>query len=148
MRELLRVWKDRRGRQHEGMIVVAIIGILAAIAMPKFAELIRKSNEGATKGNLGAVRSALSIFYGDTRGVYPAHPALLTLEGRYLAELPKAKTPQYHPDSNAVVLGLGKSDLNDQGGWLFIADPADEDYGTMFVNCTHTDSKGVRWFAY
>ena len=33
----------------ELMIVVAIIGILAAIAIPKFADLIRKSNEGATK---------------------------------------------------------------------------------------------------
>ena len=36
----------------ELMIVVAIIGILAAIAIPKFAELIRKSSEGASKGNL------------------------------------------------------------------------------------------------
>jgi len=35
----------------ELMIVVAIIGILSAIAIPKFADLIRKSNEGATKGN-------------------------------------------------------------------------------------------------
>ncbi|OGR49055.1 MAG: Tfp structural protein, partial [Elusimicrobia bacterium GWA2_66_18] len=34
----------------ELMIVVAIIGILAAIAIPKFAELIRKSSEGASKG--------------------------------------------------------------------------------------------------
>ncbi|MBI5239194.1 MAG: prepilin-type N-terminal cleavage/methylation domain-containing protein, partial [Elusimicrobia bacterium] len=38
----------------ELMIVVAIIGILAAIAIPKFASLIRKSSEGASKGNLGA----------------------------------------------------------------------------------------------
>ena len=45
----------------ELMIVVAIIGILAAIAIPKFAELIRKSNEGASKGSLGSIRSALSI---------------------------------------------------------------------------------------
>ena len=57
--------KDRASRKAnkgftliELMIVVAIIGILAAIAIPKFADLIRKSNEGATKGNLGATRSA------------------------------------------------------------------------------------------
>ena len=54
------------------MIVVAIIGILAAIAIPKFADLIRKSQEGATKGSLGALRSALTIYYGDMEGVYPA----------------------------------------------------------------------------
>jgi prepilin-type N-terminal cleavage/methylation domain-containing protein len=54
----------------ELMIVVAIIGILASIAIPKFADLIRKSKEGATKGNLGSLRSALSIYYGDMEGTY------------------------------------------------------------------------------
>ncbi|MDD5687800.1 MAG: type II secretion system protein [Elusimicrobia bacterium] len=55
----------------ELMIVVAIIGILAAIAIPKFADLIRKSKEGSTKGSLGALRSALTIYYGEMEGAYP-----------------------------------------------------------------------------
>ncbi|MBI5574004.1 MAG: type II secretion system protein [Elusimicrobia bacterium] len=55
----------------ELMIVVAIIGILAAIAIPKFADLIKKSKEGSTKGSLGALRSALTIYYGEQEGVYP-----------------------------------------------------------------------------
>ncbi|OGS45662.1 MAG: hypothetical protein A2539_07250 [Elusimicrobia bacterium RIFOXYD2_FULL_34_15] len=55
----------------ELMIVVAIIGILAAIAIPKFADLIKKSKEGATKGSLGALRSALTIYYGEQEGLYP-----------------------------------------------------------------------------
>src|SRR5687768_3813539 len=77
----------------ELMIVVAIIGILAAIAIPKFADLIRKSNEGATKGNLGAIRSAMSIYYGDMEGIYPNDPASLSINGKYLSSIPKAKTP-------------------------------------------------------
>ena len=36
----------------ELMIVVAIIGVLAAVAIPKFADMLEKSREGATKGNL------------------------------------------------------------------------------------------------
>jgi len=52
----------------ELMIVVAIIGILAAIAIPQFAQLVAKSQEGATKGNLGTLRSSLSIYYGDLEG--------------------------------------------------------------------------------
>ena len=55
----------------ELMIVVAIIGILAAIAIPKFADMLEKSREGATKGNLSSLKSAVSIFYGDQQGNYP-----------------------------------------------------------------------------
>ena len=55
----------------ELMIVVAIIGILAAIAIPKFADLIKKSKEGSTKGSMGALRSALTIYYGEQEGSYP-----------------------------------------------------------------------------
>ena len=55
----------------ELMIVVAIIGILAAVAIPKFAQMLEKSREGATKGNLGAIRSAVSNYYADSQGWYP-----------------------------------------------------------------------------
>jgi general secretion pathway protein G/type IV pilus assembly protein PilA len=55
----------------ELMIVVAIIGILAAVAIPKFAEMMERSRDGATKGNIGALKSAISIYYGDHEGVYP-----------------------------------------------------------------------------
>src|ERR1017187_2788762 len=87
----------------ELMIVVAIIGILAAIAIPKFAELIRKSSEGASKGNLGSLRSSLSIYYGDMEGQYPAQLAALTISGKYLSAVPLAKTPNYHGDSSVDV---------------------------------------------
>ncbi|MEW6557249.1 MAG: prepilin-type N-terminal cleavage/methylation domain-containing protein [Elusimicrobiota bacterium] len=69
----------------ELMIVVAIIGILAAIAIPKFADLIRKSKEGATKGSLGAIRSALTIYYGEQEGIYP-YSDLANNDGTEVAE--------------------------------------------------------------
>ena len=68
----------------ELMIVVAIIGILAAVAIPKFADLVIKSKEATVKGQLGSVRSAVSIYYGDTEGVNPANLLALTTQGRYL----------------------------------------------------------------
>jgi prepilin-type N-terminal cleavage/methylation domain-containing protein len=55
----------------ELMIVVAIIGILAAVAIPRFAQMLEKSREGATKGNIGAIKSAISIYTGDQAGAYP-----------------------------------------------------------------------------
>ena len=129
----------------ELMIVVAIIGILAAIAIPKFAELIRKSSEGASKGNIGSIRSALSIYYGDLEGVYPANPAALTINGKYLSEVPKAKAPNYHPDSSTPVLAAG---VDDAAGWWYQDEGTNANFGQLLVNCTHTDTKGSVWTNY
>ncbi len=129
----------------ELMIVVAIIGILAAIAIPKFAELIRKSSEGASKGNLGAVRSALSIYYGDMEGLYPADLPALTIAGKYIASIPVAKAPNYHADSST-----SEEDtlVGDASGWHYNHSPTSPNFGTMLVNCTHTDTKGSIWSGY
>lgn len=134
--------------QPDLMIVVAIVGIMSAIAVPKFAELVRKSNEGASKGNLGAIRSAMSIHYGDLEGEYPYHPIALTAGGKYMSSLPRAKTPNFHPDSDKVTLVASAAALDDKGGWAYLADRRSQDYGTVFVNCTHTDTRGSVWSAY
>jgi prepilin-type N-terminal cleavage/methylation domain-containing protein len=131
----------------ELMIVVAIIGILAAIAIPKFAELIRKSGEGASKGNLGSIRSALSIYYGDMEGQYPAQIQGLTVAGKYLATVPNAKTPNYHTDASSEIDGTLVG-VSDAGGWAYNNITTDTNLGNMLVKCTHTDTKGSIWESY
>jgi prepilin-type N-terminal cleavage/methylation domain-containing protein len=54
----------------ELMIVVAVIGILAGIAVPRYMDFVTRAKEGATKGNLGAIRSAVNIYYADN-AFYP-----------------------------------------------------------------------------
>jgi prepilin-type N-terminal cleavage/methylation domain-containing protein len=133
----------------ELMIVVAIIGILAAISIPKFAELIRKSGEGASKGNLGAIRSALSIYYGEMEGAYPDTLSGLTIAGKYLASVPAARTPSYHPDSNGETDGaLAVIGAADAGGWGYDNVIGDANFGNMLIACTHTDAKGSVWSSY
>jgi prepilin-type N-terminal cleavage/methylation domain-containing protein len=80
----------------ELMIVVAIIGILAAIALPKFADLITKSKESSVKGTLGTVRSALSIYYSDNEGTNPSGDPIdaMTLGGKYLDDRPHIALPR------------------------------------------------------
>ncbi len=143
------VMKKRHGfTLIELMIVVAIIGILASIAIPKFADLIRKSQEGASKGNLGAFRGAMSIYYADMDGQHPADPIALTVAGKYLTAIPQAKTPNYHSDGSAVLLGSMGVGPTDVSGWIFDSVPSDFYYGQVWVNCTHTDTKGSVWSAY
>jgi prepilin-type N-terminal cleavage/methylation domain-containing protein len=152
----------RRGARAPGftlielMIVVAIIGILAAIAIPKFAALIRKSQEGTSKGNLGALRSTLSIYYGDMEGQYPGVLYGLTLNSKYLGAIPPAYVPNYHGDNSTSGGWLGgcspdfASDdgFSSEGSWAYCATPTDVLFGSLAVNCTHTDTKGSVWSSY
>ncbi len=130
------------------MIVVAVIGILAAIAIPKFADLIRKSKEGACKGNLGAIRSALSIYYADMEGQYPDHLLALTDDGKYLSSLPYAHAPDYHNPTTSQQISRVSAVLSDYGGWMYYDRSSDTNYGQVIVNCTHTDLKGTVWTLY
>jgi len=124
----------------ELMIVVAIIGILAAIAIPKFANLINKSKEGATKGALSTVRSAIQVYYGDNEGWFPTDTlAVLTSGGKYINQMPVAKLPGTgHSDNAAVANAAG-----DTSGWVYYAAPASPTtWGNFAVNCTHKDIAG------
>jgi len=89
----------------ELMIVVAIIGILAAVAIPKFAQMLEKSREGATKGNLGAIKSAVSNYYADQQGNYPQTALTTDTWAAGLAASPTwypAFIPQYMDVVSAV----------------------------------------------
>ena len=64
----------------ELIIVIAIIGILATVALPKFQDLSQSARIAATKGTLGAVRSVLAIRYAQsaTGGGAATYPASIT----------------------------------------------------------------------
>src|SRR5690242_19487044 len=116
--------KSKRGfTLIELMIVVAIIGILAAIAIPQFANLVSKSQEGRTKANLGTIRSALSIYYGDTEGWYPTGPATAALSSltngtRYLQVVPNSDLPKTTNNAgHASIATEVNGAATDAAGW-------------------------------
>ena len=124
----------------ELMIVVAIIGILAAIAIPRFANLIDRAREARTKGNLGALRSATAIHYGATDGTWPT-ALLASLTPTYIDAIPTVLLPDYgglhsaHTENNTVVAVEA-----DSGSWFYDAVALD---GVVKVDCTATDTGGV-----
>jgi|SRR6185312_11409823 len=142
----------------ELMIVVAIIGILAAIAIPQFANLIGKSQEGATKGNLGSIRSALSIYYGDTEGWYPVGADLqpLLTSQRYLGAMPVLNLPHTINSAGhgtsiiAVTTGnIATTGVTDVGQWFYDNSGQGTAYwGSIVVGCTHKDIRGSVWSAF
>jgi prepilin-type N-terminal cleavage/methylation domain-containing protein len=134
----------------ELMLVVAIIGLLAAIAIPRFGNLIIKSKEAAVKGKLGSLRSAISIYYSDNEGIFPASVGLvldpLTVNSKYLDQIPPISIPTFsgHALSKDVCAGL----FTDWGvcgapgifAWTYFSNT-----GVALVNCSHPDSTGRLW---
>jgi general secretion pathway protein G len=70
----------------EMIIVVAIIGILVAIAMPRLKDMPLRANEVVLKTNLRTIRDVLDQYYGD-KGHYPDSLETLVKDG-YLRAIP------------------------------------------------------------
>ena len=70
----------------ELIIVVAMIGILAAIAMPKLVDMPKRAKEAVLKTNLHTLRDVIDQFYGD-KGRYPQSLEEL-VESKYLRQVP------------------------------------------------------------
>lgn len=145
----------------ELMLVVAIIGLLAAIALPKFGQLVNKAHEASTLGKLGAVRSALSLYYADNDGRGPTVNMQPCLVPKYMGTLPMAALSMHgHPSgsgsSNAALTLLWDWPLGGGGylPWAFkdgtapAIGPGTHNTGEVFVHCTHTDSRGTTWNEY
>jgi len=142
-----RLYSKRAFTLIELMLTVAIIGILAAIAYPQFAQLTRKAWEGKTKANLGVIRSALSIYYGDEEGIYPTDN-LASLIPRYLASIPMQDTRPYHQIGNDVGNGDAVAQQSSRNSWFYYSVPGDPLWGKIIVNCDHQDLKGQVWSSY
>jgi prepilin-type N-terminal cleavage/methylation domain-containing protein len=129
----------------ELMIVIAIIGVLAAIAVGNYTSMTRKSGEGMTKGNLGALRSALSIYYGNNDGFYPTDNLICLVNSKTLLATPITRLQPYHGDSALVT---PETSVTEMGGWSYNNSISDTYWGLIHVGCMHQDTRGNVWSVY
>lgn len=143
----------------EILIVVAILGILAAITIPTLKGHIIEAKEAAAKDNLRILRNAIALYAAQHNGIPPGYgnddtsnpPVFIFLKvqlvdvGHYLSEFPE------NPFNRIRIVKM-ISDSEDfptapvetsTYGWIY--KPATK---TIKLNWQGTDSGGVAYFAY
>ncbi len=96
----------------ELVIVIVILGILAAVAIPKYEDMREQARVATIKGQLGSIRSAIAIQY--ARNALSGTTAFPTLDGTIFADGRVPKEPVNN--SSAVKTTPG---IDDAGGWQY-----------------------------
>lgn len=143
----------------ELMITIAVIGILSAVAIPKFGGMLRNAKEADVKSRLGLLRSALNIYYADNLANFPVASAgdnqttlQTTLTPKYMPSIPECYIYPHHNKTTSVDNvsdnNFFVADSSCDGEWVYLSNKDDTNWGLVAVECYHQDSKGRVWSSY
>ena len=88
-----RTLKKRKGFMLlELIIVVAIIGILAAVAIPNLVGMTDEAKVAKIQSDLSTIGTAMEVYHVKKGGAYPTDLSVLEGDNGYLKEVPKPPT--------------------------------------------------------
>ncbi|MCB4756403.1 MAG: hypothetical protein LHV69_05110 [Elusimicrobia bacterium] len=123
----------------EILIMIAVLGLVGFITLPKFKLMLYQSREGRTKASLGEIRGALAIYYSDNIGLYPSDEGTpetrlsSSLVPAYLKAMPTVDLAHYYPKKLSTV----QDRFTDGGDWVYMTL-----HGFVAVNSNREDTKG------
>lgn len=111
----------------ELVIIIVVLGILAAVAIPKYQDITAEAKISAGKASLGALRSGITISYANnavTTGT-ATWPTLVQLETVGTVMEQAIPSNPYQLSANApdsIVTGVTKGTIvGARGGWAYLA---------------------------
>ena len=119
----------------ELVIVIAIIGILASLAIPKFIDLSGSSKAASAKGGLGTLRSVLATRYASsgTGGATASYPTMLAASDFAGGDVPKNPLNNFSGVSAVSETESGTTTNASLGFWYVSVStagtPVGSDYG-------------------
>lgn len=122
----------------ELVMVIVILGILSAVALPTFFNLQSQAKEASCKGALGGIRSAIAIWYAKeaTSGT-PAYPTSAQLTASTNGAMAGGLFPK-NPYTNSNSVKAGTSESTDTSvGWIY-----DVNTGRVWSSATETQGSG------
>lgn len=113
----------------ELVMVIVIIGILAAIAIPKFVGLTTEAKKSATQGGLGAIRSAVAIQYAKSATAGSAiFPTAITTDFFADGRIPRNELNTFTATTATSALP-GVLSTSASAGWWYITATESTAYG-------------------
>lgn len=140
----------------ELMIVVAIIAILAAVALPAFGQQIKKSKDGKAVQVIGAVRSTLNMMTADLEGSAPTVASFKNciVSGNLVSNADSAVTAKAKAiDGFNKTAAVGTNNITLNAGTPAkvnaVYEVSTDQVGTVaFTTDSTVDTKGKEWSTY
>ena len=141
----------------ELMIVVAVLGILAAIVVPQFQEHATQAKGAVAKDSLRILRSAIELYTARHSGIPPGYKddnpqiaptdsdfqSQLITQGHYMSEMPMNP---FNKRQDVRMIGNSEAfppNATGQFGWVY--QPATK---TIRLDWQGADSEGIRFYDY
>lgn len=122
----------------ELVMVIIILGILAAVAIPTFFNLQEDARRAACRSALGGMRSGISIWYASTAAWGTATwPTIVQLTATQNGVMANGIIPQNpYTQDEEVIPGVQEA-IDDTVGWIY-----DQATGRIWSSATQTQGSG------
>ncbi|MBK7090162.1 MAG: prepilin-type N-terminal cleavage/methylation domain-containing protein [bacterium] len=109
----------------ELVIIIVVLGILAAVAIPKYQDITAEAKASAAKGALGSMRSGISIYYANAAvktgtATWPPIDSMRTVNVVMSQSMPANPFQATANAPDSIVTGVTKGVVvGTRGGWAY-----------------------------